>query len=175
MLPEPVWTGAQGAHYAVSDSGVLAYVPGDPARLERRLVWVDRKGNVEPLPVPARAYGSPQLSPDGRRAAVEVWGGSVDIWIYDFSRAVLTPLTSGGSSQQPTWTPDGTRIAYRGTRNGFRPVFWRAADGSGDEERLTTGDKQPDARLLVTRWKMADLCGSRLGHGRRHLADSTGQ
>jgi Tol biopolymer transport system component len=38
------------------------------------------------------------------------------------------------------WTPDGKRIAYRATRTGFRNVFWTAADGTGEEERLTTSE-----------------------------------
>ena len=140
VLGETVYTGAQGAQYTVSETGALAYVPGDSRRYERRLVWVDRHGGVDPLPAPVKAYGSPHLSPDGRRAAVEIWEGIVGLWIYDLARATLTPLTSGGSSQQPTWTPDGKRIAYRATRNGVRNVFWKAADGSGEEERLTTSD-----------------------------------
>src|SRR5262245_60811478 len=62
------------------------------------------------------------------------------IWIYDFARTTLTPLTSKGSSQAPTWTADGKHIAYRGTRAGFRNIYWKSSDGSGEEERLTTGE-----------------------------------
>ena len=36
--------------------------------------------------------------------------------------------------------PDGRRLAYRETRTGTRNVFWTMADGSGAEERLTTGE-----------------------------------
>ncbi|HEY6219589.1 MAG TPA: protein kinase, partial [Gemmatimonadaceae bacterium] len=156
LLSEPVWWGAQGSHYSVSDTGVLVYVPGDPKRYDRRLVWVDRRGVVDPLPTPLKAYVSPALSPDGRRVAVEIWEGTVGIWIYDFSRGTLTRLTSRGSSQQPTWTPDGRRIVYRGTRDGHRSLFWMAADGSGEEERLSTGENMqtpaslsPDGKWLA--------------------------
>jgi serine/threonine-protein kinase len=52
--------------------------------------------------------------------------------------------------------PDGKAIVYRGTRNGDRNLYWRAADGTGDEQRLTTGDGSetptavtPDGRVLV--------------------------
>jgi Tol biopolymer transport system component len=54
------------------------------------------------------------------------------------------------------WTPEGKRIIYRGTRTGFRNIYWRAADGTGDEERLTTSDNvqtpgsiSPDGKWLA--------------------------
>ncbi len=156
VLDERVWTGAQGAHYAVSDFGVLAYVPGDPKRYDRQLVWIDRSGRVEPLPIPAHAFASPQLSPDGGRLAVEIWEGTIGIWIYDFSRGTLTRLTSAGSSQQPTWAPDGRHVAYRATRGGSRNLFWMPTDGSGEEVRLGTSDNMqtpasfsPDGKWLA--------------------------
>ena len=148
----------EGAHYGVSDSGMLAYVPVGPRRFERRLVWVDAKGNVEPLLAPPRAYTDPAISPDERYAAFTILGSIEAIWIYDFSRRTLTSLTStaAGSSQASMWTPDGTRIAYRGTRAGYRNLFWKVVDGSGDEERLTTSENvqtptswSPDGKRLV--------------------------
>jgi serine/threonine-protein kinase len=87
---------------------------------------------------------------------VEVQAGTIGIWLYDFSRAVLTPFTSAGSSQSPVWSPDGKRIAYRGTRTGFRNLFWKSTDGSGDEERLspstnvqTPASWSPDGKSLA--------------------------
>jgi Tol biopolymer transport system component len=60
------------------------------------------------------------------------------LWNYDFARNTLTPLASAtGSSQAPLFTPDGARVIYRATRKGFRNLYWRAADGSGEEEQLT--------------------------------------
>jgi serine/threonine-protein kinase len=51
----------------------------------------------------------------------------------------LTPLGPGtGSSQAAQWTPDGTHVVYRGTRQGTRNLYRLAVDGSGMEERLTT-------------------------------------
>ncbi|MFO7694248.1 MAG: hypothetical protein R6V57_14260 [Vicinamibacterales bacterium] len=56
--------------FAVSSTGALVYIPGgmmpDPART---LVWVDRAGNVQPLPIPPGGYLHPRLSADDQRLA----------------------------------------------------------------------------------------------------------
>ena len=133
----------EGAHFDVSASGMLAYVPAAPTRYDRRLVWVDPSGGrIEALPLSPRAFTDPMLSPDGRNVAFTVIGAVEAIWIYDFARRTVTSLTStaAGSSQAPTWSPDGSQIIYRGTRGGFRNLFRKAVDGGGDEERLTTAD-----------------------------------
>ena len=148
----------EGAHFSVSDTGLLAYLPVSPRRFERRLVWIDPTGAIEPLLLPPRGYTDPQLSPDGRFVAFTVIGAIEAIWIYDLARHTLAPFTStsAGSSQAPTWTPDGTRILYRGTRAGFRNLFWQLVDGGGDEERLTTSEDlqtptswSPDGKYLA--------------------------
>jgi len=156
-LGEYVREQVEGALYDFSDSGLLAYVPGNPqGQSDQRLVWVDGKGNVQLLPGPPQAYSTPVISPDGRYAAVMIRGATRRIWIYDFSRATLTPLTEGPSSDIPIWTPDGKHVVYRGTRRGYRNLYWRPADGSGPEERLTTSDNpqgpqsfSPDGRWLA--------------------------
>ena len=43
------------------------------------------------------------------------------------------------------WTPDGKRIAFRHTLSGYRNLSWKPADGSGDEERLTTSENNQTA------------------------------
>jgi serine/threonine-protein kinase len=140
-LGEAVKTDAEGAHYSLSSSGSLIYFPDNPRRLENRLVWVDRNGGVEQLPAPPRPYLNPQLSPDGLRVAVQILGATLGIWVYDLSRATLTRLTTPDSSSQVSlWAPDGKHIAYRGTRAGFRNVYWIRTDGEGTEERLTSGE-----------------------------------
>jgi len=139
-LVERVRDTSEGGEYAVSNSGTLAYVPSTPLWYESRLVWVGRSGIVEPLPASPQGYEEPVISPDGRQVAVSIAGPAYGISIYDFARAALTPLTFGGSSQAPVWTPDGKRIVYRATRTGSRNLFERIADASGDEERLTTSD-----------------------------------
>jgi serine/threonine protein kinase/Tol biopolymer transport system component len=149
-------SGAVAGEYSFSDTGSLAYIPASPRQFERRLVWVDRNGKIEPLAAPPRNYEEPALSPDGRQIAVPIHSNTIDLWIYDLERGSLTRLSSEGSSQSPVWTPDGKRIAYQATRGGFRNIFWRAADGTGAEEQLTVGKNlqtpvswSPDGRDLA--------------------------
>jgi len=131
----------EGAQYAVSDSGTLAYVQAQSGVFERRLVWVNRDGTVLPIAAPLNAYTDPRIAPDGRSVALSVQGTMQTLWIYDLIRSSLTTLPATGSLQSPVWTPDGRRLAYRATRAGYRNVFWRSADGSGEEERLTTSER----------------------------------
>jgi serine/threonine-protein kinase len=156
-LAEQVWEGgAEGAQYAVSSAGTMAYVASHPARYERGMVWVDRTGKVEPLPAMPRPYYDPRISPDGRQFAVSSEEAAERVWTFDFARPILTALSGPGSSQAPVWTPDGKRVIYRATRMGSRNIAWKAADGSGEEQRLTTNNNMqtpvsvsPDGKLLA--------------------------
>jgi serine/threonine-protein kinase len=153
-LVDSVLIGNQGAHFDASESGDLVRVPGDPRRLDRRLVWVTRNGGVEPVSAPVRPYaGTVAISPDGRFAAVDVLEESINIWVYDFSRGTLTPLIKGnGSSQVPRWTPDGTRIVYRGTRLGSRTLWWAPVSQPAAEQRLTESWATPSGWSNDGKW-----------------------
>ena len=126
------------ASYSVSATGSLVYLSGSAEAGNRRLVWVTRNGTEQPLAAPARAYGEPRISPDGRRVAVELEN---QIWLYDLSRDTLMRFTFDGSQNDaPAWTADGKRIAFRSSRERPANIFWQLADGSGGLERLTTGE-----------------------------------
>jgi Tol biopolymer transport system component len=131
------------AHLTVSDKGMLIYVPGGTLVPNRKLVWVNRQGEFEPLPVPAREYKEPSVSPDGQRVAVTIREGSnYDIWISEVARGTLTRLTSHpGEDGDPIWTPDGKRVTFSSEMTGNSPtLWWRPADGSGPAEELLKRD-----------------------------------
>ena len=104
-------TGA--ANFDISASGDLVYTSGICDGGARTLAWVDRHGKGEPVPLPAKSYLHPRLSPDGRRVAIEIEGPSHDLYVYDFDRGVLANITTGGVSHWPVWSPDGTQLSYR--------------------------------------------------------------
>jgi Tol biopolymer transport system component len=141
----------------VSGVGHLLHIPGDEHRLDARLVWVDRRGGVTPVALPPQDIANTRLAPDGRRAAFNMHGATFEIGIFDFERGTLTPLTNNTTgSQAPVWSPDGRRIAFRGTRNGYRNIWIKPVDGTTDEQQLTRGDRlqtpmswSPDGKYLL--------------------------
>ena len=134
------------AQFSSSDSGSLVYVPGGGAS-ENRLVWVDRQGAEEPIKAVPKAYGHPQLSPNGRLLALEIEG---DIWVYDLLRETATRVTVDGGSR-PVWTPDGKRIIFTHSSG----LFLVAVDGSSEPDQLIEGSGHqvnavsPDGHTLL--------------------------
>lgn len=63
-----------------------------------------------------------------------------DVWLYDLARDTLTRFTfeDGNAGTAAIWTPDSKRVVFPSNRAGPTNLFWKAADGSGPEERLTT-------------------------------------
>jgi serine/threonine-protein kinase len=149
-------TGA--AHYSISDDGLLTYVAGTAITGKRKLVWVDRKGASISVTEDLLAAYCPSLSPDGKSLALAIdEGARVNAWIYELEERRLTRLTFQGPRNRPlTWTSDGKRLTYASTRAGPLNLYWKAADGSGDEERLLVSEYNqypcswsPDGELLA--------------------------
>ncbi len=128
------------AEFAVSTNGILAYLPGAGANSETSLVWVDRKGTSTPARAEKGRYETARLSPDGKLAAIGISdpNGTEQVWILDPAHGTLVKRTFDGTTILPVWSPDGSRITYGSARaDGTSNLYWRPADGSGVEERLT--------------------------------------
>ena len=80
------------ANFAISRSGTLAYLP-ERAGGSRALVWVDRGGRQQPIPLPPGTYRNARLSPDGKRVALHVFDQNHQIWTSDLAMPRLTRLT----------------------------------------------------------------------------------
>jgi len=147
--------------FAVSDTGVLVYVPGGGvARTpQRTLVWVDRHGRETPLSAPARAYTYPRIAPDGSRVALDIRDQAYDIWALDLARGSLSRLTTfAGADSYPVWMPGGRELLFASNREGPINLYRQPADGTGVASRVITSGVfeapqavSPDGRQAVVR------------------------
>ena len=139
--------------FAMSDSGTLVYVPGDPNL--GVLSWVDREGRVAPIADKAASVADPTLSPDGTRVALE---GDSDLWLVDLRRGNRSRLTleNEQTSAYPVWSRDGSRIFFASNRGGDWDLY-AASSGGGPATRLLARkgtqmplSEAPDGTLLFS-------------------------
>jgi Tol biopolymer transport system component len=138
----------------LAGSETLVYSDVPPNQLQ--LAWVDRGGNVIANIGKPQLYVGPNLSPDGRRIAVQVGESGFDLWTGDTDHGVLSRFTVDGAPQFAAWSPSGKEIAYSGSYNAGFAILSRSADGAGDAKALVTGvanagqlDWSPGQRFLI--------------------------
>ncbi len=146
--------GSGDAGVFVTPDGGLVFAIGS---LNRRLLWVDKRGTGQEAWSEPREFGAVRLSPDGRQAAVMIGvGPTSDVWILDFAGGTLTPLSTTGRSRNPSWFPDGRRVLFASTQGGRSALWWQPSDGSAPavlagEARHNPWwvDLSPDGRTAV--------------------------
>jgi serine/threonine protein kinase len=137
------------AMFGSSSAGILAYAPGTNHPFEGILMWQDQHGKLEQLSE-TRCYADVRLSPNGQHLAVRILAANDDIWLYEISRRAFSRLTLGGGNYYaPVWTPDGKRLIYSSDKTGRSNLYWKDAEGSGAEQRLTTSDFEQSATSVT--------------------------
>jgi len=128
------------AYYALANDGSLAYLPEIAGQnLLNKLIWVDRNGKEEPLAAQPNNYMGPRISPDGTKVAMTISAGETsDLWIWDTVRETMTRLTFNEASYFPLWYPDGKRVAFDSGSIDNLTIYWKAADGTGEDEKLNS-------------------------------------
>jgi len=111
----------------VSETGTAVYAPGSP--FKRRLVWLDRHGNVTPLPGDADAINEATVSPDGRRI---IRRGTMSQWIEDLDSGTRTRVISNTLTWTAGWLPGETRLVVSSNRGGDWDLYTVSAKGGGE-------------------------------------------
>ena len=86
------------------------------------------------------AFASPRVTPINPEGGLEVYTMNPD-------GSGLTQLTANVAlDDAPSWSPDGTKIAFSRTRDGNLEVYTRNGDGSGQANRIADAatDLSPD-------------------------------
>ncbi|QFZ21391.1 DUF11 domain-containing protein [Saccharothrix syringae] len=94
--------------------------------------------------------GHPQLSPDLRTAVFDSRG---DLWVVGVDGTGPRRLTDTAEDESwPTFSPDGTEVAYSADRGGDREIYRRPVAG-GPETRVTD---EPDGAATEPAWNPRD-------------------
>jgi serine/threonine protein kinase len=148
------------AAFSVSNTGVLVYRAGEIRGVQTQLLWADRRGaKGEPLG-PVDSHEDPELSRDGNRVAfsrVNSQSGGSDIWLLELSRGTLSRFTFAAprTAFYPLWSPDGSRIVFRSSRetSGIGNLYQKHSSGARNEELLL----QPnEGNINPTDWSSDD-------------------
>jgi len=138
-------TGA--GQFAIAPTGTLAWLSGPVVPYGRwRLITLDRRGQVTPLPAPAHSYGPYlRVSPDQRRLAVTARTlTEVGLLICDLERpAPFLPLTTEGEVGWPLWRPGGQELVFPWLKDGRWALATQAADGTAPPRALLSRRVQP--------------------------------
>ena len=106
----------------------------------RQLLWRDRAGRELGTLGEADWFGSPSVSAQELRLAVDNYdeqSDQRDVWIYDLERGSKSRLTfDPGLDINPLWSPDRARVAFSSNRSGSFDLYLKDASGAGDEQRL---------------------------------------
>jgi len=86
------------------------------------------------------SLGDLAISPDGKRLAyaAAVMDNNWEIYVMDLATKVIKRLTnSDGTDARPTWSPDGTRLAFYSARTGMPQIWTMNSSTGGGLTRIT--------------------------------------
>lgn len=120
----------------------LVYAVRQGARSSLFLLSPGRGRAPTRLPIALASAGQPAASPDGRLIAFSGVGtdGRLSLYLVHRDGSGLRRLTTGESDDNPTWSPDGTRLAFGRTHLGVHALWLINVDGTGARQLVGLSD-----------------------------------
>jgi eukaryotic-like serine/threonine-protein kinase len=140
--------------FTVSTNGVLVYRSGITSS-GWTLAWHDRQGRQTSIvPDSLAAYTRIALDRDDRRLVAQIEEGSEsDLWSIDLEPGTRSRITSDPRSEgSPVLSPDGRLLVFASNRHGIDDLFWKRADGVGEEHLLVKSNARKYPTDWVSRW-----------------------
>jgi len=125
---------------STSENGLLLYL-SDLVR-DYQLSWFDHTGKELGNVGPTGRQDGPELSPDGKIAAMNrnFSGTDTELWLEDLARGSATPFTFDPThGLEGVWSPDGSQIIFA-TSDG--KLYRERTNGGGQQEPLLADGAQ---------------------------------
>jgi len=147
-VPELVSTGQSDRDWWVTQTGhFLEFQGNQSAKWE--MLLLDDSGILTPFLDEQMNFEEFQLSPDGTKLAAEIntfQNGSDQIMFFDLRSNASHPVTFlPASHYEPSWSPDGSRLAVASDARGAQNIALLNLDGSGNKTWLTDNQEQSQA------------------------------
>lgn len=121
--------------FSPSRTGMMAYQTGASSLAVRLLSWTDLgNGASVQLGEPGQIF-HPAISPDGRRAVIEVRELSnegTDLWLVELESGLRTRFTfAPGDEVRALWSRDGQHVIYASKESGVFRIMQQPVEGQG--------------------------------------------
>ena len=107
--------GRSSQQFDLSLNGTLVYAATNPLR---KMVWVDREGGSETLPIREEDFARPRISPNGEWLIVTIYGesspegGQGTLWLYDLVRGGRRRVATGFRATDAAWSPNSRELVF---------------------------------------------------------------
>jgi Tol biopolymer transport system component len=148
-----------GTVSSTSSTGTLVY--SRPVNRAAQLYWHGRDGRKLGAIEGARLYNQLLISPDGRRAAVELTGTektpTLTVWLLELSTGILSLFTPNTDSRyaDAIWSADSHDLIYMASKGGKSWIVRKPVGGGSEqiilspEAPLYPEESLPDGSILA--------------------------
>ncbi len=155
--PIRVWSGNAVSQFVLSPSGTLALSTRPSDSSDRRLAWLDDKGQPQPIPGPTRAFSEIVVSPDGGRVLANLELNSPgelssELWMQDLTRRTSARIPIPGIAMGLMWSPSGQRIVHGSFATDEFSIMERPASGSGEAVKMYATPLAQQSFVMPSAW-----------------------